>query len=231
MALDALDVHDEIKNACNRVALDSPEQAKLLNLALSEFTKFEGEHKPTQIVKIALETTEAQMVLERNNVVDYTVTSDESGEDLSICFDRKFIDIDFDPDVILDAEMCVLGRTASEVAQQAIDGKKIALVNSAKIVIVGDKNSIVDRWQSSANSETNTTTPKTSKYIVKRSIRGMLPMNSSTGPEALRRIRVYDGVPEPFHGELKLPDDSRIAINPIKRQNYIHLDELAEYFD
>lgn len=43
--------------------------------------------------------------------------------------------------------------------------------------------------------------PKEPDRIFRRTVRGMLPMKTSRGKEALKRLRVYKGVPKEFQGK------------------------------
>ena len=42
---------------------------------------------------------------------------------------------EFDPDIVVDARDCILGRVASQVAERALDGERIAVVNAEEAVI------------------------------------------------------------------------------------------------
>ena len=50
---------------------------------------------------------------------------------------------EFDADLVVDAQDCILGRVASQVAEQALDGERIAVVNAEASVITGRENQLV----------------------------------------------------------------------------------------
>ena len=43
----------------------------------------------------------------------------------------------FEPDVVVDARDCILGRVASNVAERALDGERVAVVNAEAAIVTG----------------------------------------------------------------------------------------------
>ena len=103
----------------------------------------------------------------------------------------------FDVDVVVDARDCILGRVASEVAQKALDGQRVAVVNAENTVITGNPESTMETYRKRANigSDSGPYYPKRPDKIFKRAIRGMLPYKSEDGREAFSNVRVYVGNP------------------------------------
>jgi len=108
---------------------------------------------------------------------------------------------EFDADTVVDARDCILGRVASEVAQRALDGERVAVVNAESAVVTGDEQSTIDRYRERAGlgSDRGPEYPSRPDGIVKRSIRGMVPHKTDRGREAFARVRVYVG--DPYDGE------------------------------
>ena len=52
---------------------------------------------------------------------------------------------EFDADVIVDARDCILGRVASQVAEQALDGETVAVVNAERAAITGREEHITEK--------------------------------------------------------------------------------------
>ncbi|MFW6448758.1 MAG: 50S ribosomal protein L13 [Halobacteriota archaeon] len=104
---------------------------------------------------------------------------------------------DFDPDVVVDADGCVLGRVASEVAERAQAGERVAVVNAEGAVITGRKEEVIERYRKRVEigSDQGPYQPRRPDGLLKRSIRGMLPTNRTRGREALANVRVYVGNP------------------------------------
>jgi large subunit ribosomal protein L13 len=111
---------------------------------------------------------------------------------------------EFDADLIVDARDCILGRVASEVAQRAMDGETIAVVNAEAAVITGNESSTMETYRARAEvgSDRGPYYPKRPDGIFKRSIRGMIPYKTTRGREAFENVRVYVGNPYDDEGEV-----------------------------
>ena len=111
---------------------------------------------------------------------------------------------EFDADVVVDARDCILGRVASEVAQRALDGERVAVINAEQAVITGNEESIMETYRTRADlgSDSGPYYPKRPDGIFKRAIRGMVPHKKPRGREALENVRVYVGNPYDEDGEI-----------------------------
>ena len=78
---------------------------------------------------------------------------------------------EFDADVVVDARDCIMGRVASEVAQRALDGERVAVVNAEDAVITGDKEDVFETYRTRAQlgSDRGPNYPKRPDMIFKRS--------------------------------------------------------------
>ena len=112
----------------------------------------------------------------------------------------SYAESEFDADLVVDARDCILGRVASQVAERALEGDRVAVVNAEAAVITGREESTMEVFRSrrEVGSDRGPYYPKRPDGIFKRSIRGMLPHKTDRGREALERVRVYVGNP---HGE------------------------------
>jgi large subunit ribosomal protein L13 len=111
---------------------------------------------------------------------------------------------EFDADLVVDARDCILGRVASEVAQRALDGERVAVVNAERAVITGNEEDTMATFRKRVDvgSDRGPYYPKRPDRIFKRSIRGMLPYKKPRGREALENVRVYVGNPYDEDGEV-----------------------------
>ncbi|MFD1572425.1 50S ribosomal protein L13 [Halorubrum laminariae] len=102
-----------------------------------------------------------------------------------------------DADVVVDARDCILGRVSSEVAQRALAGESVAVVNAEHAVITGNEEATMETYHTRAElgSDSGPYYPKRPDRIFKRAIRGMLPYKTEDGREALSNVRVYVGNP------------------------------------
>ena len=104
---------------------------------------------------------------------------------------------EFDADVVVDARNCIVGRVASEVAQRAIAGERVAVVNAEGAVITGSEEDVMSvyRTRAEVGSDRGPYYPKRPDRIFKRAIRGMIPYKKPSGREAFENVRVYVGNP------------------------------------
>ena len=131
----------------------------------------------------------------------------------------------FEVDVVIDARDCILGRVASEVAQKALDGDRVAVVNAEDAVITGNPESTMETYRKRAEvgSDSGPYYPKRPDGIFKRSIRGMVPYKTDDGREAFENVRVYLGNPYDEDGEV-LEGTSLDRLSNIK---FISLGEIS----
>lgn len=104
--------------------------------------------------------------------------------------------------IVIDASSLLLGRLSSIVAKQLLLGKSVAIVNSEKAVISGSRRSILEAAKRSLETKTHGAQSKAPKHprrpegIVRRAVRGMLPIDKPKGKTAYKRLRVYIDIPE-----------------------------------
>merc|ERR1712196_257066 len=100
----------------------------------------------------------------------------------------------FEKLVVIDARGHLMGRLASFVAKEALNGQKVVVVRCEELVISGSfiRNKL--------------------KLLMKRVKRGMLPHKQYRGSAAFQRIKCVEGIPEPFNSikRVVVPDALRI---------------------
>jgi large subunit ribosomal protein L13Ae len=120
----------------------------------------------------------------------------------------------FSGPIVVDGRGHLMGRLASVLAKEALNGQKIVVVRCEEVTISGRRSRNRANFQSYLQKRTNTN-PKhgpnhfraPSKIILK-AVRGMLPRKTKRGEAALERIKFYEGVP-PAYGKTKkllIPD-------------------------
>ena len=105
---------------------------------------------------------------------------------------------------IIDADNAVLGRLASVVAKRLLNGEEIIIVNAEKAVIIGNKPYIIGKYKERrdiGSVRKGPYYPRMPDRILRRTVRGMLPMKKSHGKEAYRRLKVYMGIPRDLQGK------------------------------
>jgi len=111
-------------------------------------------------------------------------------------------------DLVVDASSLVVGRLSSIVAKQLLQGKRVAIVNAEKALMTGSRQrTINDRLLFLEVKERGGGSRHTPRHyrkpnnFLRRMIRGMLPRRKAKGIAALKRLRVYIGVPEQYEGK------------------------------
>ncbi|WP_158057291.1 50S ribosomal protein L13 [Halorussus halophilus] len=133
---------------------------------------------------------------------------------------------EFEVDVVVDARDCILGRVASNVAQRAMDGERIAVVNAEDAIITGDEDDVFEKFETRANlgSDSGPYYPKRPDGIFKRSIRGMVPYKETDGREAFENVRVYVGNPYDEDGEVL----DGTSLDRLSNIRFVQLGEVSE---
>ena len=133
---------------------------------------------------------------------------------------------EFDADVVVDARDCIMGRVASQVAEKALDGQTVAVVNAERAVVTGRENQVKAKYKKRVDVGDDNAFfyPKRPDGILKRSIRGMLPHKKPRGREAFENVRVYVGNPYDDEGEV-LEGTSLDRLSNIK---FVTLAEISE---
>ena len=133
---------------------------------------------------------------------------------------------EWEADLVVDARDCIMGRVASEVAQRALAGDRVAIINAEDAVITGNEESTMDTYRKRAElgSDSGPYYPKRPDRIFKRSVRGMLPYKQDRGREAFESVRVYVGNPHDREGEV-LEGTSLDRLSNIK---FTSLGEISE---
>ncbi len=134
--------------------------------------------------------------------------------------------------VYIDGTNLRFGRVASKVAKRLINGENVVVVNVEKMAVSGSRASVMskyERWM------LLTTHKNPDKVGIKQhrspdrmlffSIRSMLP-KSPTGKDALKRLKVYIGVPEELKS-VKLQSIDEANVKTL-RGNYMLLDEVSK---
>jgi large subunit ribosomal protein L13 len=131
--------------------------------------------------------------------------------------------------IIVNAEGLILGRMASKVAKSLLNGNKVIIVNAEKAIISGKKKSKV----AEAKEFLEVGSPKRGPFhyrrpdrILRKTVRGMLPIRQPKGKSAYKRLRVFLGIPKEFE------ENQMITLKEAKASKltgpYLTLGELAK---
>lgn len=107
-------------------------------------------------------------------------------------------------ELILDAKNQILGRFASYVAKQAIEGNRVVVLNAEKAVISGRRSNIVEEAKRRLATRTLGTQSHAPVHqrrpdlYLRRVVRGMLPWDKPKGRAAFHRVSVFMGIPQEY---------------------------------
>lgn len=131
----------------------------------------------------------------------------------------------------VDASGKIAGRLCSKVAKLLLNGDRVIVLNSERALISGQRGSVMKSWleylkiASVVHPKHGPFHSRTPNGIITRMVRGMLPRRKPKGAAALKRLRVYVGVPEEY-GKVKLEDyEESKATKP--SAYYVSLSEIA----
>jgi large subunit ribosomal protein L13 len=103
--------------------------------------------------------------------------------------------------VYVDATNQIAGRLSSKIAKLVLSGKRVVVVNAEKALISGSRTSVINQWKerlelgSKVNPIYGPIHPRRPDNILRRMVRGMVPRKKPKGATAMKRLRVYIGVP------------------------------------
>ncbi len=131
---------------------------------------------------------------------------------------------------IIDASNKIAGRLASIVAKMLLEGEKVVIVNAEKAIISGNpqflKKFFLER-RHRGDPYKGPFYPRYPDQILKRMIRGMLPYKKEKGRNALKRLKVFIGIPNEYKNakffEIKVKEAKDL------RCKYMTLGEISEY--
>lgn len=134
--------------------------------------------------------------------------------------------------IYIDGTDLRLGRMATSVAKHLMSGNKVVIVNVEKVVVSGSRSSALSKYSRWINLRTYKNPEKVGPKqhrapdrLVHSAIKNMLP-KSPSGKKALKRLKVYIGVPE----ELKSAKFIQVEEAHVKnlRGPYMRLEEISK---
>lgn len=130
-------------------------------------------------------------------------------------------------EIYLDASKQVMGRMASKVAKELLNGRNVYVINAEKSIITGNQKFIIKDYREKVDRGDpyhGPFYPKIPERIFKRVVKGMLPKNAR-GTESLKRLRVYRSRPDSFEGkDFKKFEEAKMK----KEQSYMELGKLSK---
>lgn len=100
---------------------------------------------------------------------------------------------------VIDADGLILGRMASEIAKNLLQGGHVMIVNAEKAVLSGRKRTRVNEAKEFLEVGGVGRGPyhhRRPDRIVRKAVKGMLPIRQSKGLQAYKRLHVFIGIPD-----------------------------------
>ena len=141
----------------------------------------------------------------------------------------------FEKEIVIDGRGHLLGRLASYVAKDLLNGQRIVVVRCEEILKSGSlfRNKL-DR-QETISRHINTNHRKGFKHwkapsrIFWKTVRGMLPHKTPVGTAALGRLRVFEGIPFPYDHKKRMVIPNALKCLRLKPSRaFCRLGNLAE---
>jgi large subunit ribosomal protein L13 len=110
------------------------------------------------------------------------------------------------PAAVVDADGLILGRMASKIAKRLLEGEQIMIVNAEKAIISGKRRSKVTEAKTFLEVGGVNRGPfhyRRPDRIVRKTVRGMLPIKQPKGKQALKRLKTFIGVPNELKDQKK----------------------------
>lgn len=110
----------------------------------------------------------------------------------------------FEPVVVIDGKGHLLGRLASIIAKQVLNGQKIVVVRAEALNISGEffRNKLKYHDYLRKSTRYNKTKGpfhfRAPSRILYKAVRGMIPHKTARGQAALERLKVFEGIPPPY---------------------------------
>ncbi|KAJ1328926.1 large subunit ribosomal protein L13Ae [Microdochium nivale] len=111
----------------------------------------------------------------------------------------------FEPVVVIDGKGHLLGRLASIVAKQLLNGQKIVIVRTEALNISGEFFRSKLKYHAYLRKMTRFNPTRGGPFhfrapsrIFYKAVRGMMPHKTARGAAALARLKVFEGVPPPY---------------------------------
>ncbi|OAA48816.1 Ribosomal protein L13 [Cordyceps fumosorosea ARSEF 2679] len=117
----------------------------------------------------------------------------------------------FEPVVIVDGKGHLLGRLASIVAKQLLNGQKVVVVRCEALNISGEFFRSKLKYHAYLRKMTRFNPTRGGPFhfrapsrIFYKAVRGMIPHKTARGAAALERLKVFEGVPPPYDKKKKM---------------------------
>ena len=117
----------------------------------------------------------------------------------------------FEREVLIDGKGHLMGRLASIVAKEILNGQRVVVVRAEQMVLSGSLYRRRCEFLEFKNKISNINPRKGGPYhfrapskIFWRAVRGMVPHKTKKGTAAMNRLKIFEGCPHPFSNKKKM---------------------------
>ncbi|QDS73909.1 60S ribosomal protein L16 [Venturia effusa] len=117
----------------------------------------------------------------------------------------------FEPVIIIDGKGHLLGRLASTVAKQLLNGQKIVVVRCEALNISGEFFRAKLKYQAFMRKATRFNPTRGGPFHFRapskmfwRTVRGMIPHKTARGKAAMERLKTFEGIPPPYDHQKRM---------------------------
>jgi large subunit ribosomal protein L13 len=132
---------------------------------------------------------------------------------------------------VIDGKDLIVGRLCTYIAKKSLQGHSFEVINIDQTIFTGNRVQIFARFKQARERGRTHWGPyigRSAKDLFKRSLKNMLPIRTTRGQEAMKRIKVYKGVPERFKDVEK--ETLQIAnVSKVPNLKFIRLEELTKF--
>jgi len=140
----------------------------------------------------------------------------------------------FEKVVIIDGKSHLIGRLASVLAKELLNGQKVVVVRCEEIQISGSlfRNQLIFskflQHRGNTNPKRGPIHYRSPARILWRTIRGMMPHKKERGQAALERLKVFEGIPHPYDRMKRVVVPAALRVLRLKPgRKYCRLGDLA----
>merc|ERR1712087_6954 len=141
----------------------------------------------------------------------------------------------FEKEIIIDGRNHLLGRLASIVAKQLLNGQRVVVVRCEELNITGSMYRNKLRYLSFLRKRCNIQPShgpihfRAPSKIFWRTVRGMIPHKQARGVHALKRLKVFEGVPPPYDKKQRMVCPQALRVLRLQPQRrFTRLGDLAQ---
>merc|ERR1711933_100282 len=143
----------------------------------------------------------------------------------------------FQKQVVIDCRGHLLGRLASSIAKELLNGQQVVCVRAEDINISGSLYRAKLKYANFKHKHTNSN-PRHGPFhqrapskILWRTIRGMVPHKTARGAAALDRLKCFEGIPHPYDRKKRMVLPAALKVLRLRpERRFCKLGDLSSEF-